>query len=95
MRNGQSTVIETVFTSANGEHLLSSETHLAKIAMSTSCCAYGEMDPNVWNTEPVAAPLSYAERSVSQIWALSPAVPDFEGPCQSKARVLSAFCWKP
>lgn len=74
--------------------LLSSETHLAKITISTSCYAHGKMNPDVWNTEPVAALLSYAEMTVSQIRALLPAVPDFGGPCQNKARVLPAFCWK-
>lgn len=74
--------------------LLSSETHLAKITISTSCYSHGKMNPDVWNTEPVAALLSYAEMTVSQIRALLPAVPDFGGPCQNKGRVLPAFCWK-
>lgn len=37
---------------------------------------------------------SCAEMAGCQIWALSPAVPDSGGPCQSKARLLLAFCWK-
>lgn len=73
---------------------LPSETHLAKITTSTLCYAQGKRHPDAWNTELVAALLSDAEITVSQVWALSPAVPDFGGPCQSKARVLPAFCWK-
>jgi len=73
---------------------LSFETHRAKITVSTSCYTHGKMNPDVWNTEPVAALLSYAEMIESQIWALFPAVPDCGGPCQSKARVLPVFCWK-
>lgn len=52
------------------------------------------MNPDVRDTEPGAALFSYAEMAVSQIWALSSAVPGSGGPCQSKSRVLLAFCWK-
>lgn len=46
------------------------------------------MNPDVGETEPGAALSSCAEMAVRQIWALSPAIPDSGGPCQSKARVL-------
>lgn len=70
---------------SSSRFLLSSETHLAKRTMSTSCYAHKKMNPDVRDTEPGAALFSYAEMAVSQIWALSPAVPDSGGPCQSQS----------
>lgn len=58
--------------------------------MSTLCYAHEKMNPDARDPEPGAALFSYAEMAVSHTWA----VPDSGGPCQSKARILLAFCWK-
>lgn len=69
---------------------LSSEIHLAKITMSTSCYARRKMNPYAANS---CTSLMCWNEPVSDM-GLSQAVPDFVGACQSKARVLPAFCWK-